>query len=83
MLLACLPACRPPSTRLVWSLRPSTGHGTRPHVHEDALPSDLVHAEYAFKAAKSGALTSISIRGTDSVVVASQKKVPVSGRGPG
>ena len=44
-------------------------------------PSDLcrsVCAEYAFKAVKSAGVTSIGIRGADSVCVVTQKKVPVS-----
>ena len=35
------------------------------------------HAEYAFKAIKSAALTSIGIRGADSCAVITQKKIPV------
>ena len=44
-------------------------------------PSDLcrsVCAEYAFKAVKSAGVTSIGVRGADSVCVVTQKKVPVS-----
>lgn len=36
------------------------------------------HAEYAFKAVKSSGITSIAVRGKDSVVAVTQKKVPVS-----
>ena len=35
-------------------------------------PPALTHIEYAFKAAKSGGLTAIAVRGTDSVVFATQ-----------
>ena len=35
-------------------------------------------AEYAFKAVKSAGVTSIGVRGADSVCVVTQKKVPVS-----
>lgn len=34
--------------------------------------------EYAFKAAKAAGITSIGVRGKDSVAVVTQKKVPVS-----
>ena len=37
-----------------------------------------VCAEYAFKAVKSAGVTSIGVRGKDSVCVVTQKKVPVS-----
>jgi 20S proteasome subunit alpha 1 len=37
-----------------------------------------VGAEYAFKAVKAAATTSIGVRGKDSVCVVTQKKVPVS-----
>ena len=35
-------------------------------------------AEYAFKAVKSEGITSIAVRGKDSVAFVTQKKVPVS-----
>lgn len=39
----------------------------------------LIHrTEYAFKAVKASGITSIGVRGKDSVCVVTQKKVPVS-----
>jgi len=37
-----------------------------------------VLTEYAFKAVKAAGITSIGVRGNDSVCVVTQKKVPVS-----
>ena len=39
---------------------------------------EIVCAEYAFKAVKAASTTSIGVRGSDSVCVVTQKKVPVS-----
>jgi hypothetical protein len=50
---------------------------TAPHFHL-SLPA-CHDAEYAFKAVKSSGLTSIAVRGADSVCFVTQKKVPVSG----
>lgn len=36
------------------------------------------YVEYAFKAVKAAGITSIGVRGSDSVCVVTQKKVPVS-----
>lgn len=43
-------------------------------------PCVLLRAEYAFKAAKSTGLTSVAIRGDDSVVFVAQKRVSVRAR---
>lgn len=37
----------------------------------------LLRTEYAFKAVKSSGVTSIAVRGKDSVCLVTQKKVPV------
>lgn len=39
----------------------------------------MVFVEYAFKAVKAAGITSIGVRGKDSVCFVTQKKVPVSG----
>jgi hypothetical protein len=39
---------------------------------------EIFCAEYAFKAVKAASTTSIGVRGSDSVCVVTQKKVPVS-----
>jgi 20S proteasome alpha/beta subunit len=49
----------------------------------DRDPSSLSRpSEYAFKAIKSVGVTSIGVRGKDSVCVVTQKKIPVSHRAP-
>lgn len=56
---------------------PGTAHT---HAHCPARPPG--HTEYAFKAVKTAGVSSIGVRGKDSVVFVTQKKVAVSvGRG--
>ena len=42
------------------------------------IENEIAGAEYAFKAVKAASTTSIGVRGSDSVCVVTQKKVPVS-----
>jgi 20S proteasome alpha/beta subunit len=44
----------------------------------DSSAEEERKTEYAFKAVKSAGITSIGVRGEDSVCVVTQKKVPVS-----
>jgi len=64
-------ACRHPRGRAKWLLwRPGPACSL-------AARSPLLDAEYAFKAAKSTGLTSVAVRGDDSVVFVAQKRVSV------
>ena len=70
-------ACAPPKTLAFFlftclDLGGARGSSTAPELCRS------VCAEYAFKAVKSVGVTSIGVRGEDSVCVVTQKKVPVS-----